>query len=895
MSRNQLAVAAGLLAALLVRADDQQTPKPEPADASRLPKGAVARLGSEQFRHGDSVFLVRYALDGKAVLTASRDDTLRLWDAATGKELRRFERPRDKTSLPDLIGPDLLKEFKELGLLDDNGDRALASLLPLFRAAVSPDGRLVSATRGGVVFVWEADTGKLLHEFKDLKGLALDLAFGSDGKSLAAVGSDMAVVTWDVSAGKKLRATEVKGVPSLAKLVSLGSGTPLLTADLGVLAWQHNDDKKNTASLKMYDLKGGKALPAVKLPDGGSEFWTFSPDGKTIAWDDGGAGEITLYDLTKATKKRRRLPSAPDDEVVTGMRFSPDGKRLAVSRMGRGLEVWDAASGKSLWKKPCAAGGVIVDVEGLGTRGDAGAAIAFAPDGKSLAASLGSPRVRIWDEHGKPAQGLDAGHMDAAVVLGACRDGKCVMTFGAGDGVRLWDAATGKGLPTEVAAESAIEAVLSADGRRLAAMDPGSVTLWDVDSGKQLRRVEVGDDAQAVALSADGKRLAVRGDETPEVRLYDAEGGKELLKIQVGPATVEKGGKDPATATGVLIPDVVFSPDGRYLAGGGTHGQLCLWRVADGATVWGAELPAGRQAEKLTFTGHGRGVAVLLDDASAVVYETASGEVRLRLPAPAAKKEPETEASETVAAAVASSADGRLLALSKQSAESAVWDLSGGEEATLLRGHDGPVVGLRFTPDGRLVSGSADTTALVWDVKQLLPEAAPAAHLDGPTANALWADVEGGDATKAFEAMRRLSRSPRQAAALVGEKVRPAGAANAALVARLLAEVEDERFEVRRKATAQLEAMGEAIEGELRAALKSEGLSLDARRRLEALLEKAANDAPSPARVRSLRAVELLEMAGGAEARAALEHLASGVADARLTREAKAALERLPR
>jgi hypothetical protein len=112
-------------------------------------------------------------------------------------------------------------------------------------------------------------------------------------------------------------------------------------------------------------------------------------------------------------------------------------------------------------------------------------------------------------------------------------------------------------------------------------------------------------------------------------------------------------------------------------------------------------------------------------------------------------------------------------------------------------------------------------------------------------------------------------------------------------VAKLLADLDDDRFEVREQAARELEGLGPLAEPALRQALAGRP-SAEAKRRLTALLEKRAAATPTPEEVRAIRVVEALEQAGTAAARRLLTDLAGGVAEARLTREAKAALQRLP-
>src|SRR5262249_37175924 len=129
-----LALAAGLLAVVGPgRAEPNKPP---------LPPGAVARMGSDQFRHGRDVFFLRYALGGKALVTASKDQTLRLWDAATGRELRRFDLPGKVENPSGRLGPEPLQVINELGFVNNPNHNRLDKWPPPFFVAVSSGSSL---------------------------------------------------------------------------------------------------------------------------------------------------------------------------------------------------------------------------------------------------------------------------------------------------------------------------------------------------------------------------------------------------------------------------------------------------------------------------------------------------------------------------------------------------------------------------------------------------------------------------------------------------------------------------------------------------------------------------------------------------------------------------------
>ncbi|HMC64722.1 MAG TPA: hypothetical protein VKI65_07270, partial [Gemmataceae bacterium] len=125
------------------------------------------------------------------------------------------------------------------------------------------------------------------------------------------------------------------------------------------------------------------------------------------------------------------------------------------------------------------------------------------------------------------------------------------------------------------------------------------------------------------------------------------------------------------------------------------------------------------------------------------------------------------------------------------------------------------------------------------------------------------------------------------------KQLRPAASGDSKRIAQLLAQLDSDEFASREKATQALLALGEQAESALRIALAGE-TSLEVRRRVEMILEQL-EPSKSAVRLREFRAVEVLEHIGTPEAKQLLQALAKGAPEARLTQEAKAALERLGR
>jgi hypothetical protein len=156
----------------------------------------------------------------------------------------------------------------------------------------------------------------------------------------------------------------------------------------------------------------------------------------------------------------------------------------------------------------------------------------------------------------------------------------------------------------------------------------------------------------------------------------------------------------------------------------------------------------------------------------------------------------------------------------------------------------------------------------------------------------LWDDLAGEDAARAWRAVCTLVQAPEQAIPWLKEHLKTPGAGDRNRITHLIADLDSDQFAARQQAARELEKLAELAETPMREALEKHP-SLEVRRQLERLLERLEGPAQTPRVMRELRSLEVLEHTGTHEARQVLEALARGAPKDRLTREAKAALQRL--
>ncbi|MCI0640909.1 MAG: WD40 repeat domain-containing protein [Gemmataceae bacterium] len=627
--------------------------------------------------HSELVYNLAFSSDGKHLATASFDNTVKLWEAATGKEIKTFGGPQGHQKMVLSVALSNDGSMIASGSVDNTlkiwdvplGSplRNLAAQEAVIAVTLSADSaKLAVGTKDGLVKVFTTAEFKELFKCEKHDSAVTSLAFSANGQVLASSGADKTLRFWNAANGQLMAIVGAHTAAANAVAIHPNNNAAYSVGDDGLLkTWNVPPPASKPMPAHAANIH------ALVLSADGNQVWT------------GGADKIVRQSLTQG--KEVRVFSGVNGEIKS-LAVHPQGNLLAAGATDNRLHLWNVADGKPVTQWVAHSGSVT--------------SAGFHPQNPQLMTAGADGLVKIW---ALPTPARVLSHPDAVLTATPIVNGQKLLTGSADKILRLWDVAKlnverqfagHTGPVTAAVANANAQLIVSGGGE-------GTIRIWNPATGKE-SDILLGHNAgiTSLALNPAGNVLVSTG----------ADGQVGAWQLPIAPV---KAMPHPDQ-----IAAVALSSDATKLVTGGADKIARLWHLANAAKE--RDFPGPTLAiTSVALSPNGTLVAAGSADKTVHVWSVADGKLLQKIALPA------------VVQAVAFHPDNKTLAAGLADNTLKLLGAGDGKEMKSLGGHSGAVQALAFSAKGDLLfSGGADKSVQIWT----LPDAAAKSRLQHPAA-----------------------------------------------------------------------------------------------------------------------------------------------------------------
>ncbi len=623
--------------------------------------------------HSATVASVAFSPDGRLALSGSHDNTVKLWDLATGSCEKTLQRDHSGAVSSVAFSPDGQlalsgshdNTFSLWGVASGECIRTFEGFTRIVSSvAFSPDGRLaLSGSHDSTVKLWDLATGDCIRSFDGHHTAVFAVVFSSDGRLILSGGSDGRIILWNADSGTRMR-TFTGHTDSVRALAFSADG-------LWVLSGSHDQ------TLRFWDIETSQCVRTFT----GHTVGFFNNDSEHL--DEHGAGDCGSDTPngagSPACTSRRPFDGHTQPVCASALAFRADVSRAISGSRGNDstVKLWDLdalipdKAVKTCRPRLCSVSGMETTLNERKVFHD------LLRQSQQLLQTEQFVRAKVILAKARNIPGYERHPM--AMQLWHSLGHGCSRS-----GLRSAWVVGRKQEHTSTVSSVAF----SPDGRWvLSGSHDKTLKLWDVESMKCVRTFVFEDQVCGVAFDPKGEKVVAVGWHKP-CTLWDARTGKCEKTFEL--------------STGV---SVAISPDSCFAVRGSRYGSVKVWAVDTGAEIAYLDGHAG-SVNAVAFSPDGRSLLSGAADKTLKLWDLATGQCARTLVAHTGSVE-----------CLAYSPDGSFAISGSEDWSLKLWDMATGLCVQTLKGHRWTVLSVAFSPDGRwALSGSCDKTLRLWNL-----------------------------------------------------------------------------------------------------------------------------------------------------------------------------------